>query len=130
MKPKPTSTDSTHLSVWPDLPKNLPDLWLEAHVQHPVGLVQHDVRAPLEVHLPHLEDVDEPARGGDADLCPSLKISDLAALRRSPKQTGRLELTRACKLGSLFLDLLGELSAMEYNVSKCTCENLHFKPCG
>ena len=34
-----------------DLSEDLPDLRLEAHVQHPVRLVQHHVGAPPEVHL-------------------------------------------------------------------------------
>ena len=40
------------LARWRDLSENLPDLGLEAHVEHPVRLVQHHVGAPPEVHLP------------------------------------------------------------------------------
>ena len=44
-----------HLTVRPDLSEDLSDLGLEAHVQHPVRLVQDDVRAPPEVGLVHLK---------------------------------------------------------------------------
>ena len=112
------TSDSADLSVWPDLSKNLPDLWLKAHVQHPVCLVQHHIGAPFEVHLTninistvfnkksfnqifitaescfhlaHLKDVNEPARSGHTDLSSPLKISDLTTLWRSSKQAGSPE---------------------------------------
>ena len=40
-----------HLSVRPDLLDDLPDLRLEAHVQHPVGLVQHQVGHTSQAHF-------------------------------------------------------------------------------
>ena len=54
--------------TYTDLVYNLPYLRLEAHVQHPVGLVQHQVCAPAQVGLPRLQEVDEPAGRGDTDL--------------------------------------------------------------
>ena len=33
----------SHLPVWSDLAEDLPDLGLEAHVQHPVRLVKAEV---------------------------------------------------------------------------------------
>ena len=41
--PVPFSVTATHLSVRTNLFEDLPDLWLETHVQHPVRLVQHHV---------------------------------------------------------------------------------------
>ena len=40
-----------HLSVRPDLLNDLPDLRLKAHVQHPIGLIQHQVGHATEVHF-------------------------------------------------------------------------------
>lgn len=51
-----------------DLVDNFPDLWLKAHVQHSVSLVQHKVSASSEICLPCLKEVDEPAWCGNADL--------------------------------------------------------------
>jgi hypothetical protein len=44
-----------HLSIRTDLSQDLPDLGLEAHVQHPVGLVQNNIGATPEVCLVHLK---------------------------------------------------------------------------
>ena len=49
--PWPGRGPHQHLSVRTNLLKDLPDLGLEAHVQHPVGLVEDEVCGPLEVHL-------------------------------------------------------------------------------
>jgi hypothetical protein len=43
-----------HLSIRTDLSQDLPDLGLEAHVQHPVGFVQNNIGAAPEVCLVHL----------------------------------------------------------------------------
>jgi len=53
---------------YPDLVHDLPDLGLEAHVQHAVGLIQHQVGAAAQVDLPTLQEVDQPTGRGDADL--------------------------------------------------------------
>ena len=42
---------SPHLSIRPDLLNDLPDLRLKAHVQHPIGLIQHQVGHATEVHF-------------------------------------------------------------------------------
>ncbi len=44
-----------HLSIRTDLTQDLPDLGFEAHVQHPVGLVQNYIGAAPEVCLVHLK---------------------------------------------------------------------------
>ena len=40
------------------------DLWLEAHVQHSVGLVQAEILAALKAGLASLQEVNQPSRGG------------------------------------------------------------------
>lgn len=54
--------------TYSDLVDDFPDLGLEAHVQHSVGLIQHEISAPAEIRLSCLEEVDEPSWSGDADL--------------------------------------------------------------
>ena len=39
-----------------------PDVWHEAHVQHPVGLVQHEVLHSMEPDLLLLHKVEQPAK--------------------------------------------------------------------
>lgn len=55
-------------STYSDLVDNFPDLWLKAHVQHSVGLIQHKVGAATEVCLSCLKKVNEPSRSSNADL--------------------------------------------------------------
>lgn len=50
--PWPGSTPHKHLPVRPDRLDDLPDLWLEAYVKHPVCLVQDQIgRSPQVVCL-------------------------------------------------------------------------------
>mmetsp|Transcript_1893 Transcript_1893/g.6208 ORF Transcript_1893/g.6208 Transcript_1893/m.6208 type:complete len:327 (-) Transcript_1893:977-1957(-) len=55
--------------------QNLPNLRLEPHVEHPVRLVQHDVRRAAEVHGAGLEEVVQTARRRDGDLRPRSQLS-------------------------------------------------------
>lgn len=45
-----------------------PDLWLEAHVEHSVCLVQHQVAALHQPNLPALDQVHQPPRCRDEQL--------------------------------------------------------------
>lgn len=63
-----TLKDTHSIKTHSDLVDNFPDLWLKAHVQHSVSLVQHKVSASSEICLPCLKEVDEPAWCGNADL--------------------------------------------------------------
>lgn len=48
----------THSLTYPDLIYNFADLWLKAHVQHAVGLVEHQVGAAPQVCLSGLQEID------------------------------------------------------------------------
>ena len=39
------------------LRKNLPDLRLETHIQHPVSLIHDQIRNQIEIHRPHLQEI-------------------------------------------------------------------------
>ena len=89
--PGPGGGPHEHLSVGPNLLENLPDLGLEAHIQHPVGLVEDQVGGPFQVHLPGLQEVDQTAGGRNADLGPVLDVPQLGSLRRSSEDTDVLD---------------------------------------
>ena len=56
------------LTVGSDVVADGADLGLEAHVEHAVCLVQHQVGDPLQVGHLHLDHVDESPGRGDGDL--------------------------------------------------------------
>ena len=59
---------------------NLPDLRLEAHVQHPIGLVHDEVRHLLEPHLPAFAEVVDAAGRADDALAALAHLHELLAL--------------------------------------------------
>lgn len=54
--------------AYPDLFNYLANLWLKAHVQHAVSLVQHQVGAAPQVSFPTLQEVNKTTRCGDTYL--------------------------------------------------------------
>ena len=56
---------------------------------------QHEVGDPPQVGGARLEVVDEPARGGDADLHPAGKVPDLRALRNTSVHHRVLDFARS-----------------------------------
>jgi hypothetical protein len=63
------------------------DLWLEAHVQHAISLIQHQVRHLLQADLAHLQEVVQTAWGGDDDLAAPVEVTQLRALGRTTINT-------------------------------------------
>ena len=64
----PRGAEHGRLAVGSDLLDDLAYLGLEAHVEHAVGLVEHQVRALGERHRLVLEEVEQASGRGDADL--------------------------------------------------------------
>ena len=54
-----------------------PDLWLKAHVQHAVGLIQGQVGDAGEGDAPALDQVLEPPWRGHDDVAPALDVAQL-----------------------------------------------------
>lgn len=54
--------------LYPNLVHNFANLWFKAHVQHAVCFIQNQVCAASQVGLSSLEEVNETARCGNADL--------------------------------------------------------------
>ena len=112
----PGSRPHHHLPVRSDLLENLSYLRLEAHVKHPVGLVQTEVSCPPQINLPGLQEVDEPPRSGDADLHTILDVPQLRALGSSAEDASVLNATRLAELVSNFLNLLSKLPAEKNSI--------------
>jgi len=54
---------------------------LEAHVEHPIGLVEDERFAPGQIDGPAIEVIDEAARRGDDDVDAGAQLTDLRAHR-------------------------------------------------
>ena len=107
--PWPGGGPHENLSVRTNLLEDLPDLGLEAHVQHPVGLVEDKVCGPPEVHLAGLQEVDQTSGRGDADLGAILDVPQLRPLGSSTKHAGVLNAGGLAELLGNLLDLLSQL---------------------
>mmetsp|Transcript_793 Transcript_793/g.2224 ORF Transcript_793/g.2224 Transcript_793/m.2224 type:complete len:281 (-) Transcript_793:40-882(-) len=90
--------------------EDLADLRLEAHVEHPVGLVQDELGDLGEVHLASLEEVVQAPRRGDEAVDPLAHLRELHALRRSAVGADRLDAARHAELLGLLLDLHSQLA--------------------
>jgi len=55
-------------NTYPDLPNNLPDLWLKTHVKHAISLINNKVGGSTQVGLVVLEQVNQTAWRCNADL--------------------------------------------------------------
>mmetsp|Transcript_6213 Transcript_6213/g.25774 ORF Transcript_6213/g.25774 Transcript_6213/m.25774 type:complete len:233 (-) Transcript_6213:447-1145(-) len=98
---------------------HLADLRLEAHVEHPVRLVEDDERDAREVGVALVEVVDETTRGGDAHLDAVLEVHALLAHVRPAHDDRRLEpLRRSAEDLRLLLNLLRELSRRRHDDGK------------
>ncbi|KAH3658883.1 hypothetical protein OGATHE_006609 [Ogataea polymorpha] len=93
-----------------DLVDDLADLGLESHVQHSVGLVQHEIGHTLQVGPARVQHVQETTRSGNTDFCASGKVSDLLALRDSTVDTGVSDSGATSELRTLLLNLHSKFS--------------------
>ena len=67
----------TDLPVRTDVPKHPRDLLLEAHIEHPIRLVQHKVGDPSQVcdlATRDCQNIDEPPRRRHENLRPALEL--------------------------------------------------------
>mmetsp|Transcript_75836 Transcript_75836/g.209291 ORF Transcript_75836/g.209291 Transcript_75836/m.209291 type:complete len:286 (-) Transcript_75836:489-1346(-) len=84
---------------------DLPDLWLEPHVKHAVGLIEHQVGHALQVGVTTLEEVDQPARGSNDHLDPLPQVAHLGRARGAAVATSVLDLGALPEAVGFFLDL-------------------------
>ena len=120
--------ERTHLAVGANLLDDLPQLRLEAHVEHPVRLIEDEVSDAPKVRLSRLEHVDQASGGSDDDLASALEVADLSSLGDSAVDAAvattcqRMEILKGrwdervadagarSELGALLLDLDSELA--------------------
>ena len=88
------------------------DLRLEAHVEHPVGLVEHEHADVAELDRPALDQVEEPAGSGDEDVGLP-RLVDLAADRRAAVDGRDLQPLRRGKRLDVRRDLDRELAGRD-----------------
>lgn len=49
---RPSRGPHQRLMIRTDLSNYCPNLWLETHVQHPIGFIQHQIRATTQIGVP------------------------------------------------------------------------------
>ena len=89
---------------------DLPDRLDEAHVEHAVCLVEHEEVDLRERHEPLLQEIDQPARGGDEDVDSLLDGAHLRALADAAEDHGVAERRVAPVASEALGDLRGELA--------------------
>mmetsp|Transcript_52496 Transcript_52496/g.162348 ORF Transcript_52496/g.162348 Transcript_52496/m.162348 type:complete len:392 (-) Transcript_52496:39-1214(-) len=112
---RPSGAPHQCLSVGSDLRDNLPHLRLEAHVQHAVRLVQHEVRDALQVGVAVLEEVDQPPGRRDDDLNTIAQITTLCRARGATVAASVLDLGAPPEAVGLLLDLNGQFARWRHH---------------
>mmetsp|Transcript_13983 Transcript_13983/g.41259 ORF Transcript_13983/g.41259 Transcript_13983/m.41259 type:complete len:270 (-) Transcript_13983:310-1119(-) len=92
-----------------------PDLRLEAHVEHPVRLVEHHVVALVEHEVPPVERVVQPARRRDHHLHALVGDEALLLDGHAADDGVDADLELAAKLARLVLDLLDQLARRRHD---------------
>ena len=89
--------------------QHLADIVDEAHVEHPVGLVQHQDLHPGEIHRPLADVVEEPPRRGHQDIDALAQLLDLRVdldaaedHRRAQREVAAVGLHALADLGGQF----------------------------
>ena len=86
------------------------DLRQEAHVEHAVGLVEHEILKAGEVAMTLTHEVDKTAGGGDDEVHGGAERLDLRALADAAEDGGDLERQIFRVNADVFLDLHDELA--------------------
>ena len=94
---------------------DLADLRLEAHVEHAVGLVHHDVVDLVHPHLPRLEEVVEAPRRHDDDVHAAPHLAELRPLGRAAVQADRVHARALAELPGLVLYLRRQLARRRHH---------------
>mmetsp|Transcript_74511 Transcript_74511/g.125589 ORF Transcript_74511/g.125589 Transcript_74511/m.125589 type:complete len:658 (+) Transcript_74511:98-2071(+) len=108
--PGPRGREHHGLAVLGHLGDDHADLRFESHVQHPIGLVEHEVHHGPEPHCPHLQVVVQSPWRGDQHMGPAANLPQLRALRGPSVGACAVDPRGVAKLLRLGLDLAGELT--------------------
>mmetsp|Transcript_25316 Transcript_25316/g.63322 ORF Transcript_25316/g.63322 Transcript_25316/m.63322 type:complete len:419 (-) Transcript_25316:327-1583(-) len=93
-----------------DLPRDGPQLRLEAHVQHAVRLVEHQIRRVAQAQMAVGDEIDEASGCADDDLGVVAQLTDLPGPRRTAEDDSGADARGARELGELGVDLHRELA--------------------
>ena len=88
---------------------DLPDVVNEAHVQHPVRLVQHEDLQAAQVNVALIAQVVQPPGGGNEHVHPPLQSLHLGALANAAENHRVPDVQIGSVLIKVFLDLQGQL---------------------
>mmetsp|Transcript_47563 Transcript_47563/g.118938 ORF Transcript_47563/g.118938 Transcript_47563/m.118938 type:complete len:357 (-) Transcript_47563:312-1382(-) len=94
---------------------DLPDLGLEAHVEHSVCLIQHQKPRRRERHHPPIHKVNQPPGGRHEDLPPERELVELPARRRPPVHHDGVDVGSVGQLPCLEMDLKRQLPGRRHN---------------
>ena len=86
-------------------------LRLETEINHPIGLIEHDIVALIEHSIVLGETIDQPPGGGHNNLAPSPQLAPLLLDGLSSNDRDGLEAAKVAELDGLLLNLLSELSS-------------------
>eukprot|EP00756_Hemistasia_phaeocysticola_P022677 Hpha_TRINITY_DN15848_c4_g19::TRINITY_DN15848_c4_g19_i1::g.189047::m.189047 len=106
---RPRRGEHERLTVRAHLRHDAPDLGLETHVKHTVGLVKHTEGRATQVRHAGLEEVDHAPRGRRDDHGPA-QLADLGATRVSTVHRSRVVTSALSHLLGLLLDLHAKLA--------------------
>ena len=86
-------------------------LFLETHIKHTVGFIQHEVCDAAEVGGSTLQEVDKATGGSDEDFDAAAKGAGLRSTGGAAVHHSVLNVTAAAKAIAFFLNLNGELAS-------------------
>lgn len=107
---RPRCRPHQHLPIGPNLLDDLANLRLEAHVQHAVRFVQHQIRAAPQIGCAALQEINQATGRRDHHLHAALQVAGLRCLRRTAEHARVAHMRARSKVAGHLLDLLGELA--------------------
>jgi hypothetical protein len=102
-----SSSGRRHVAVLYDSP----NLRLEAHVEHAIGLVQAQETAELQRNLASFHEVHEATGRGDEDVATAVKILQLHALFSASVDADGAQAGAPGELARFVVDLTGQLAS-------------------
>ena len=90
--------------------EDLADVWQEAHVEHAVGLVEHEAFDVVEIEFALAEQVEQAAGTGDGELRALANAGDLRLLAHAAVDGDAAQAHVLAQLGDDVLRLLGQFA--------------------
>ena len=93
-----------------ELGHNGADVVDKAHVEHAIGLVEHEAFHAVEAERIAANEVEQTARRGDQDLHAAKQCANLAAHRHAPNREGRFDAQMTAESAEALKDLARQLA--------------------